>query len=74
MASSSQKSAPTGGKKQYDDTNRGVLFQNDKEGNEARPDFTGRLDVDGVSYRISAWTKQSEKVGDFLSLSVQASE
>jgi uncharacterized protein (DUF736 family) len=59
------------GMKQWDNTNRGVLFPNDKKGNEARPDHTGDLNVDGVEYRLSAWIKRSKKGDEFLSLSVQ---
>lgn len=68
-----------GGDKQYDDANRGVLFQNDKDGNEARPDMTGKLVIrasdyeeDGegnISIRLAAWQKNSGKVGDYLSVS-----
>lgn len=59
------------GMKQWDNTNRGALFPNDKKGNEARPDHTGDLNVDGVEYRLSAWIKRSKKGDEFLSLSVQ---
>lgn len=54
----------------FDDTNRGVLFLNDKEGNENRPDYTGKINVNGVEKRIAAWVKPNDKVGDFLSISV----
>ncbi len=47
----------------------GILFTNDKQGNEKRPDWTGRLKVDGRVYRLSAWQKQGKK-GPFLSLAV----
>ncbi len=56
--------------KQWDDTNRGVLFVNDKDGNEARPDFTGKINVNGEDYRIAAWKKESKAGGEFLSISV----
>lgn len=64
-----------GGKQQakgsdYDDTNRGVLFPNDKGDNENRPDYTGKINVDGVEKRLAAWVKNSGKVGDYLSISV----
>lgn len=64
----------------YDDTNRGVLFDNDKDGVETRPDMTGHLFLNPADYetdkatglikvRIAAWSKNSPKVGDYLSLS-----
>jgi hypothetical protein len=66
-----------GGK--FDDTNRGVLFQNDKDGNDARPDVTGHLFIDPSDYpvddnglikiRLAGWNKSSDRAGDYLSLS-----
>ena len=53
--------------------NSGILFKNDKEGNERRPDYTGKATVDGEEYRIAAWIKNGKK-GKFLSLSFQAAE
>lgn len=54
----------------YDNTNTGVLFKNDKQGNEKRPDYTGKINVDGKDYQLSAWIKDGQK-GKFMSLSVQ---
>lgn len=52
----------------YDNTNSGVLFrERDKQGNEARPDYTGKLDVGGHEYRLAGWIKSGQN-GDFLSL------
>lgn len=58
----------------YDNTNRGVLFPNDKKGNEKRPDMTGDINVEGVEYRLSAWKKSSKTGNNFLSISVQRKE
>jgi hypothetical protein len=58
--------AKDGEKKEYDNTNRGVLFPNDKEGNENRPDYTGKINVDGVDKRIAAWVSSNDRVGDYL--------
>lgn len=59
---------------QYDNTNRGALFKNDKQGNESRPDYTGNLNVAGTEYRISAWLKVGKSGAKFMSLSVQAKQ
>lgn len=60
---------------EYDNTNKGTLFKNDKGGNEARPDYTGSIDVEGKQYRLAAWIKVSQKTGNkFLSLTVQPRE
>lgn len=47
----------------------GVLFKNNKDGNENRPDYTGDITVSGKTYRLSAWIKEG-KNGKFMSLSV----
>ena len=38
------------------------LFENDKEGNENRPDFKGYAMVDGVKMNLSLWVKESGKL------------
>jgi len=48
--------------------NSGVLFKNDKQGNESRPDYQGSAEVAGEEYWLSAWIKQGDR-GKFLSLS-----
>lgn len=57
----------------YDDTNRGVLFSNDKEANPQRPDMTGRINVNGHDKRLAAWTKRNED-GSFKLLSLTVSD
>ena len=55
----------------YDNTNRGVLFKNDKQGNEKRPDYTGTINVGGTDFQLSAWIKASKAGDKYMSLSVQ---
>lgn len=50
--------------------NSGALFVNDRKQTETHPDMTGKLNVDGKDYYVSAWQKQSSK-GAFYSLSVK---
>lgn len=47
---------------QYDNTNTIALFMNDKGGNEKRPDYRGKLNVNGSEYAVSAWL-QTKKDG-----------
>ncbi len=55
----------------FDNTNSGALFKNDKGGNQRRPDYRGNLNVNGVEYDLSAWLKTSKKGDKYMSLSVQ---
>lgn len=50
----------------YDNEMRFVLFRNDKNGNDKRPDYRGTAQVGGVEYKLSAWIKESAK-GKFVS-------
>tara|TARA_R110000787_G_scaffold153678_1_gene267574 strand:- start:449 stop:700 length:252 start_codon:yes stop_codon:yes gene_type:complete len=60
---------------EYDNTNSGVLFKNDKEGNESRPDYTGKVDVEGTEYRVAAWVKTGSNSGKkFFSLKLSIPE
>lgn len=55
---------------EYNNTNRGVLFRDNKRTNDRAPEYTGKLDVDGKEYRIAAWVKEG-KNGKFFSLQVE---
>jgi uncharacterized protein (DUF736 family) len=56
---------------EYDNSNRGSIFKNDKKEEEKHPDMTGSLNVNGTDYWISAWKKTSKAGTGFLSLSVR---
>lgn len=55
---------------QYDNTNRGVLFKNDRKERDNQPDYTGSLNVDGVEHFLDAWIKDGQR-GKFMSISVK---
>lgn len=55
---------------EYDNTNRGVLFKNDRKDSEKHPAYKGSINVSGKDYWLSAWIKEGAK-GTFMSLSVQ---
>lgn len=56
---------------QYDNTNRGAIFKNTKKATDNHPDMTGSIDVNGVEYWVSAWSKTSQAGAKFLSMSVK---
>lgn len=60
--------------KQYDDSNRGVLFKNEKKQHENQPDYTGNINVGGTDFWLSAWVKTAQSGRKYMSVSVTAKE
>lgn len=42
----------------YDNTNRGAIWPNDKKETDKHPDFTGKLNVEGKDFYVSAWKRE----------------
>ena len=55
----------------FDNTNRGSLFKNDKKTEEKHPDMSGTINIDGTEFWISGWKKTSKAGTGFISLSVR---
>ena len=62
---------------QYDNSNSGAIFENDKQGNEKRPDMTGFMEInvedyvaeDGVvKIAIAGWSRVSKAGKPYYSL------
>jgi uncharacterized protein (DUF736 family) len=53
-----------------DDPNlRGALFVNEKKDSDEKPDYTGRCQIDGVQYWLTAWIKAPREAGEgFISI------
>lgn len=45
---------------EYDNTNRGSIWKNEKKDTDKHPDFTGALNVEGVDYWVSAWKRKPD--------------
>ena len=45
---------------EYDNTNRGSIWKNDKKETANHPDFTGSLNVEGVEYWVSGWKRKPD--------------
>ena len=54
--------------KQYDDEKSGVLFVNPKKNrndpNDKQANFKGNIQINGVKYSLSAWTRPYQKDGE----------
>ena len=37
-----------------------VLFPNDKQGNPKRPDYRGKIQLNGESFKVSVWERTSK--------------
>lgn len=58
---------------EYDNTNRGALFTNDRKETEKHPDYRGTVNVGGVEYWLSGWNKQTAN-GEMISIAIKAKE
>ena len=47
----------------YNNTNKGSLFKNDKGDNPKRPDYQGKINIDGTDYKLSAWLQTPKNGG-----------
>jgi hypothetical protein len=59
--------------KQYDNTNRGALFKNDRRTTDKHPEYTGTLNVNGTEYWLSAWVRDGKR-GKYFSMAVKPKE
>ena len=54
---------------QYDNTNKGALFVNDRKDTDKHPDWKGSLNINGVEHWISGWARSTAR-GDVISLAL----
>lgn len=55
----------------YDNTNRGVLFENDRKTDPKHSDYTGEIDVAGAKYWLNAWISTSKNGKGYLSVTIK---
>jgi uncharacterized protein (DUF736 family) len=55
---------------EFDNTNGGVLFKNDKATSEKAPQYKGTLNVQGKEFEIAAWVREGKSGKKFMSLKV----
>lgn len=44
----------------YDQTNTGAIFRNDKGDNPKRPDYRGEVNAGGATFKLSGWIKTAK--------------
>jgi hypothetical protein len=54
-----------------DNTNRFVLFKNQLTDHPKAPNLTGKIDINGIEYKIAAWYRTSDKGIKYLTGVVQ---
>ena len=57
--------------REYDNTNRGVLFKNEDKQQDSHADYRGQLNVNGQEFWLDAWIKTSKAGKKFMSVSVK---
>jgi hypothetical protein len=58
----------------YDNTNRGALFKNDRKEDDKDRDYSGTINVGGREYWLSGWVRTSKSGQKFLSLLVKTKD
>ena len=56
---------------EYDNSNRGMLMRTRDKLSEKHPDYFGTLNVNGVEFELSGWSKVSAKGNKYMSLTIQ---
>tara|TARA_R110002074_G_scaffold299362_2_gene470868 strand:+ start:189 stop:410 length:222 start_codon:yes stop_codon:yes gene_type:complete len=54
----------------YDNTNKGALFTAKERKTDKHPHMTGKVNIDGKDFSLSAWSNTSKKGDKYLALKV----
>ena len=52
---------------EYDNTNTLAIFKNKNKTHEKAPDYTGRINIDGVDKALSIWLRESKSGEKYMS-------
>ena len=59
---------------EYDKTNTGTFFVNDRKEKPNQPDYNGKIDVEGKTYYLKGWKKVAKSGLSFMSLAVNPAD
>ena len=59
---------------EYDNTNSGTFFVNDRKQKPNHPDYNGKIDVEGKTYYLKGWKKVAKSGISFLSLALNPAD
>ena len=59
---------------EYDNTNTGTFFVNDRKEKPNQPDYNGKIDVEGKTYYLKGWKKVAKSGLSFMSLAVNSAD
>jgi hypothetical protein len=54
-----------------DNTNRGVLFKNDRKQHDKQADYKGSINVNGEDFWLDGWINESKSGAKYMSLSIK---
>jgi hypothetical protein len=60
----------------FDNRNRGAIWQNKDKEADGQPDFTGKLNVEGREFWVSAWKRKADAApkSPALTFSIKANQ
>jgi len=56
---------------EYDNTNTGALFKNDKKEDDKHPDYRGKINAAGVEYWLDAWLAKDKSGKTYMRLKIK---
>ena len=59
---------------QYDNTNSGAIFKNDKKETDSHPDYKGSINAEGKDYWASVWINKSKEGKSYMSIKLTAKD
>jgi len=58
----------------YDNTNSGAIFKNDKKESDKHPDYKGSINADGKDFWASVWINESKAGQKYFSIKLTAKD